>query len=974
MSKQLRRESFFQKFAVHFNPLASGLRECQIGAFCAVRSHFSISDEPCVVSLPTGSGKTALMMALSFGLKVQRVLVINPAEVLRLQTCEKFMTLDDLRKARALQGLSRKQIPNVYSIEKELRHASDWKSLSQYDIVTATTRTTSPTLENIVPPPTDLFDLIFIDEGHHAAAKTWKSLINVFNISKTHIILLTGTPYRRDNKSIGARIIYSYPIAKAIADGIYAPVNLVRAGLPEKTKRDDVLANNGIKQLKELKSHARIKPLLLVKTDRKSHADILGKIYSGKGISLGIVHSDQSQSENRTAIEAAINGKSDGLVVVGMLGEGLDIPALKIAVFHRNPQSLPYTLQVIGRLSRSKKDLPNGVVVACSNDFSRETFSLYDGSEDWLKLIPKLENQLITEIAPRHVEQVEASGAQIQLADVRSNFSVSVRYIQHIPVNKTLKDEEFDCQRGIFRIVLDKVINNELRVFITRAQETPIWLKQHGTSDVLDERFDIHTFYLGVKGILIRQSTDDSIGDTIQRAFAEEGNKIEPGKLNHVMSSLGGDYIVLGLKNVNAIGTYQPSYKMLLGQRVNDAISNIERANYHAGHCLARKNDGTNPNSEFRGVAYKRSRVWSLNRDNLTVLSEWMKVIAESIKMEGSVPLPELDDLRQPSPLVEYPSKPIAILFSPSLINKKFMFSHPDIGECKENPLWIPGNYTKQKLSISLTELNVEIIASIDHGSILFMENGSSQWRVDIFPVDGRNRSYTMQEFINEFPPTIIFEDGSGWRDNVFTRPSQSPVLNMNCLFPQNWKGCDIYREIPSDPRDGHSVHEFIESNFLLNKDNVLSIYDHTQGEVADYISFNTKSNIITLYHCKGGLRDKRTGKPMPPGVDQKLLEELVPQSLASSRWIKNSGLLEQLKTRMEKDIASIVSGTRAQFNQLASEFNAIPWTYEIILVQPGLNTSKVKKDNSGKRVRAILACADDYIKGCNASLKVFCS
>lgn len=48
----------------------SGFRPCQLGALHSVAAHFSVYDEPAIVSLPTGYGKTAVIMALPFvGLK-----------------------------------------------------------------------------------------------------------------------------------------------------------------------------------------------------------------------------------------------------------------------------------------------------------------------------------------------------------------------------------------------------------------------------------------------------------------------------------------------------------------------------------------------------------------------------------------------------------------------------------------------------------------------------------------------------------------------------------------------------------------------------------------------------------------------------------------------------------------------------------------------------------------------------------------
>lgn len=975
MSRRRLDKGFFQEHFDQFNPLARGFRECQIGAFCAVRSHFSLSDEPCVISLPTGSGKTALMMALCFGFKARRALIINPAEVLRLQTCAKFELLDDLRTAEALNGVPKTRKPVVHSVENELRTIKNWSALRRYDLVTATTRTTSPALAQITSPPSDLFDLVFVDEGHHAAATTWKDLIGAFDASRTKVILLTGTPYRRDNKPIGAKTIYNYPIGRAIRDGIYAPVSLVPAGKPDDSMRDEELADLAISELRRLRNAGRGKSLMLVKTDRKKHADSLGDLYRKKGLTLGVVHSDQSSGENRKAIESAAAGAVDGLIVVGMLGEGLDIPALKVAVFHRNPQSLPYTLQVVGRLARSQEDLPNGVVVACSDDFSRDTFKLYEGSEDWLKLIPALEASLIDQIAPRHSEQVEPSGTQIEIADIRPHYSVTVHRISQPPRKAPLKGNTYATPRGEFAVVLDHEIEPGLRVFVTRSLETPMWMKRHSRSDVLDECFHVHTFCSKVNGLLLRQSSEESIGEAIQKVFAEEGTGIEPGKLNHVMTSLGGDYLVLGLKNGTAMGGVQPSYKMLLGQRVEASVSNTDRSNCHAGHCLIRKSGVTGSDTEFRGVAYKSSRIWSLDRDNLKQLGEWMKVLADAIDSSGSSTLPKLHGLRQPGPLNEFPGKPLAILASPALLTKDVTLSHPQRPELKGVPQWSAGITTKQRLAAFLHDLGVQVFVNIDGGILKFEEDGTSGCRVTIFPVNGASKDYSISEFVREYPPVLLFADGSCWHDWVYTRPAATPVLDPGCLLSQNWKGYDIAKEIPDSPRSGDSVHELIENSYLLGKSGIVAVYDHSTGEVADYIAFNPNSRLVTLYHCKGALTDSRTKKPKPVGVDQKSIEELVAQAMASCRWIRNPGLIDRLKHRLDDaKIARLVPDSRAQFDHIAANFDAPLWTYEIVLVQPGVAAGKVMRDRAGKRIRAILACTEDYIRGCGGTMKLLCS
>jgi hypothetical protein len=64
----------------------SGFRPGQLGALHAVLSHFSVFEEPAIVSLPTGYGKTAVIMALPYILEANRLLVVEPSDALRRQT------------------------------------------------------------------------------------------------------------------------------------------------------------------------------------------------------------------------------------------------------------------------------------------------------------------------------------------------------------------------------------------------------------------------------------------------------------------------------------------------------------------------------------------------------------------------------------------------------------------------------------------------------------------------------------------------------------------------------------------------------------------------------------------------------------------------------------------------------------------------------------------------------------------------
>ena len=53
-------------------PAAPGLYNAQVGAIHALASHFTLDPRPAIVTMPTGSGKTAVLMMAPFVLRGAR--------------------------------------------------------------------------------------------------------------------------------------------------------------------------------------------------------------------------------------------------------------------------------------------------------------------------------------------------------------------------------------------------------------------------------------------------------------------------------------------------------------------------------------------------------------------------------------------------------------------------------------------------------------------------------------------------------------------------------------------------------------------------------------------------------------------------------------------------------------------------------------------------------------------------------------
>ena len=141
------------------------IRDCQIGGYWAIKSHFTTTEStPATVSIPTGGGKTALMMLLSFGLNADRVLIVSPSRAVRKQTKEKFSNLEGLKKANVISEGS--PTPTTHAIDERVTTQQRWTEFEEADVLVTLPNNIStvhngPSKEDIVTPPSDYFDLVF---------------------------------------------------------------------------------------------------------------------------------------------------------------------------------------------------------------------------------------------------------------------------------------------------------------------------------------------------------------------------------------------------------------------------------------------------------------------------------------------------------------------------------------------------------------------------------------------------------------------------------------------------------------------------------------------------------------------------------------------------------------------------------------------------------------------------------------------
>ena len=292
-----------------------------------------------MVVMATGLGKTYL--AAFFAQKFQKVLFIAHREEILNQAKKSF------EKVLQIEG----GIYNgkIKEANKELLFASIF-TLSIQDH-----------LQKFRP---DEFDLIIIDEFHHAAANSYTKVIDYF--SPSFLLGLTATPERTDGKDIFAlcdgNVAYEIHFIEAIRHGWLSPFKYFGVKddidytqikwLGRKYDPDDLLAAQLISDraknvYEKWHEHKQTKTLAFCSSIQQ--AEYLENYFKDMGVKAITLTSKTVDITREEAIVQLEKNKVDIIFTVDLFNEGVDIPAVDTLLFTRPTESLVVFTQQIGR-------------------------------------------------------------------------------------------------------------------------------------------------------------------------------------------------------------------------------------------------------------------------------------------------------------------------------------------------------------------------------------------------------------------------------------------------------------------------------------------------------------------------------------------------------------------------------------------------------------------------------------------------
>lgn len=996
---------FYSRERKRFNLFYDTLwRPPQLGALTAALSHWTLEPkEPALVSIPTGAGKTAIAMAAPYVIPMppRRVLVVAPSTDLRKQLSDRFVSEHDLAVVSAVAGKPEEGL----KVMRMTTRAKSWSNLEEFDVVIALPNTISPRYYPNNLPPVDLFDMVIIDEAHHASAATWLEILHHFK--DAYSLLLTATPIRRDGKRIPGNLVYYYPMRLALEAGFYKPI--VPLVLPPIFPGDRDATDRQIAEAcaKIVSEDEHSTSTLIVRANSIDRAESLTKLYKDMGISLTPLHSRRGPRQREEIVNRLKDGSLRGAAVVGMLGEGFDLGSIRILAYHDKHKSLPATIQLFGRLARTDPNFPQSSILVTARDadiypeLQHIVRQLYAEDQDWALVLPRIIDDEIqeerentnfalrfsgpsTEIHPAHLRPLLRSIILEIYDPAWEPFFLSDQIPSELLLGNNFNGgqivySQHDHESGIFVLVVKHSgsprWSNDPSVQNVEYQLHMLALKKAPTTDQNNLLF-INTENQGAQTALL----DLLVLTNVARHIAPERIDDYVNSLERISVS------AIGVRNTNPAGRGTVGYRNFMGSGVDAGLRavDVNRAALGHGNIQVVFTDGTSING---GFAVEKAKIWMTRYLPLRHYAEWIEDAAARIWFPSIGPngplLPGIDRGR----LFEaWPGTPPLVA---EMDPKTFGRSYSILYNGKEYPLEIV-DLRLPNIGNPLNEGDALIVQATipnhDGGNddeIIIWE-GQLQPSGNLIgnsPLEVRHgyaSSIDFAELLINNPPTIFFLDGTTIIGSLLYENTHSgPEFSKASIEIADWiaSGVDITAETRATAAKRIpptiSIHEHLES--LLRDRPIIGtnrwiLQNDGSGEIADYMVIEPLASgeiHMSLWHAKYS-----NGKI--PSIRSTDFEVVVAQAIKSRRWFKRRSLWEEIGNRLTGDAhprVQIVEGSddeqllRSHLgitdNENAQDVTVWTNTFpnisgDICIAQPGLSKSRFIGEADSDAARSI--------------------
>lgn len=955
-------EAFYYKKEIRDDQgkiLKYGLRPPQIGALHAIQAHWSTSNKPALVVMPTGTGKTETMLCLTIAEKCQGLLVIVPSASLRTQIFKKFRSLGILKTAKFAIVCSKAKNPVVGFLQTGIKTKEDADQIFASNVIIATPQIIKGILNGDVEIKERFLkwcNLLVMDEAHHSQAKEWNKIKVEIESNNKPILLFTATPFRNDKKRLQGKIIYDYPLSLAQKDKYFK--NIVFIPILE---FNPILADQKIAQKAVEILRAQIKQgydhILMARVDLMAKAEeVFEQIYKQyTEFNPVFIHSGIKGSDRKLILDKITTGFHKIIVCVDMLGEGFDLPQLKVCALHDLHKNITTSFQFFGRFTReSDLKLGHATIIAniADSKLKGTLKNLYRKDSDWDKIISYDNESLIGDVLEEENFFKNFSDAEIPSKIPLRNITPAMSTVVF-----KLYDSEIVWQPENYKSFFDETRyetvsvehqEEKLLVVISKKVEPVRWGK---IDDLLNCEYDLYIFYLNTaQKLLYINSTNNS---TTHNRIAEAivGKNIDLFNEADIYKCLDGIF-QLELFNLGLKSTLDGpiSFTMYAGNGIVGGLDELDNK--------------TKLSSNLFGVGYEngekitigcssKGRVWTKLVKTIPDFCGWCDALGTKL-LDPTIDTKDIFKfIQKPERLTKLPEEkvPVSIKWSEELYFYSSIAMHKDL------PL-VDYKITLGDFSASSVKFSIESGSITSEYELTLADEPNNRGYNYVlvsgvpFKVEYRKETIEITELFYEFPPVIWFHDNSKMYNNIyFPFKGLITIFDVNKLLPYQWTGVDIKKESQKSIKRNDSIQYSIIQGLARDPDYKIIFDDDDANEASDIIAIKYWGNgdkriSIELYHCK-------FSSEVTSGARLKDLYEVCGQAQRSFHWKHNTvGLLEHMirrqnsRTNQGRHTRYEVGGDdemKIILNMITSGFCEL--VYSIFVVQPGISKRAVEKE-----------------------------
>ncbi|MEV8021428.1 DEAD/DEAH box helicase family protein [Streptomyces sp. NPDC086554] len=965
--------------AIGFRPHGEprSLRRPQVGALHAVLGHWASGlNDPGIVVMPTGTGKTETMLALLVAARMERLLVLVPSAALRDQIAAKFESLGVLQQEQIVAPTALR--PRVGRLEHGLKDPDEAaRFVAACNVVVATPHILNKSVGNVRTSLLSSFSHLIVDEAHHSPADTWARVIDDF--ADRAVLLFTATPFREDGRRLPGRTVFRFPLREAQRLEYFRRINYRAVFGVEDVDRE--LAELAVNQLRADRADG-YDHLMMARAESIPKAEELGALYQELAPDLGplVVHQNVGVRLRKAALEALRTRECRIIICVDMLGEGFDEPALKIAAVHAARKSLSPMIQFIGRFTRAAEGLGEATVFVAQEPGSGTSplRRLLREDADWNHLLRDLTDRATLAAEETSAFDTTFNGAPGDVAvSVLEPKMSAVAYRAATP--QWSPEAALLLCKGNERVLDDAMaLGGEVSpvAWYVIERRTPVrWGAPQELEQVVYELIVLY-FDTTRRLLYIHGSEKSGTYRELAEAVLGEDSELIGGKQTfRVLARL--DRLVptnVGLKDAR---DYFTRFSLHVGSDVSQGFTTSQEHKSQTHIAASGFDDGDSVSIS----AAHSGRFWSpATAPSLKAWTDWCdrqgtKLLDSTINLEQV-----FDGFIIPEDITERPPY--------VLLGVEWPWEQVYLGSRDRYTL------TYDDRSYPLTDVDFEVDDYSTTGPFLFSLT-SPAWRVGyeadygakglvyrprqqdaVVVGSGRTaQPQQLEEWLNAHRPDLFLE-GDRLIDEEgrlfaprYTRRPYDPAL----LTPLEWEGVDLSKESQRPERRTDSIQYYTSAHLRACGSFDVLLDDDGSGEAADLVGLKVDGRYldVTLVHCK--YSSKST-----PGTRLDDLYEVCGQAMRGAKWRRQNGLrlLNHLADRATKylrrnpGVSPFEIGGRKEMFAIRDQAHLLRPRFHTVIAQPGLQAGQATDEQL-----LLLAGAEKFVRDVSSGdFTVYCS